>query len=116
MLSVPRWWEGHIDLNRKTLSVSLPAYYRMVTSVMMMVKLVSQMVVRLHEIENSGKIKVLSATVEQGGECQVCGTELSGIIISCKRCNTPHHEDCWTYMERCSTFGCAEPVIRIQSA
>ena len=43
------------------------------------------------------------------GECQVCGVTLGqGAVVRCRRCATPHHEDCWTYTGQCSTFACSE--------
>jgi hypothetical protein len=42
----------------------------------------------------------------QAGECQVCGAALEGTLVSCSRCATPHHRDCWDYVGRCSTYGC----------
>jgi len=42
------------------------------------------------------------------GECQICGAVLEGVLVSCARCATPHHRDCWDYTGRCSTYGCGE--------
>lgn len=39
--------------------------------------------------------------------CRVCGTELAGELVSCERCDTPHHRDCWEYWGRCATYGCS---------
>ena len=41
-------------------------------------------------------------------ECQVCGVEMSGGVVFCRICSTAHHEDCWTYLGKCSTYGCTE--------
>ena len=38
--------------------------------------------------------------------CQVCGTKEGGRRVVCRSCRTPHHADCWTYVGRCSTYGC----------
>lgn len=41
--------------------------------------------------------------------CQVCGVSLSeGKVVTCRRCATPHHKDCWEFNGRCSTFACGE--------
>lgn len=41
--------------------------------------------------------------------CQVCGDTLAREqVVYCRRCVTPHHEECWTYARECSTFGCKE--------
>lgn len=46
------------------------------------------------------------------GECQVCGVSLGqGAVVRCRRCATPHHEDCWAYTGECSTFACKEKAF-----
>lgn len=41
--------------------------------------------------------------------CQVCGTSMGQPpVVYCVRCRTPHHEECWEYAGRCSTFACQE--------
>ena len=42
--------------------------------------------------------------------CQVCGEQITDRdeSVSCRRCNTLHHRDCWKYFEACSTYGCGE--------
>lgn len=42
-----------------------------------------------------------------GGECPVCGTAMREFVIRCEACRTPHHQECWEYAGKCSTFGCA---------
>lgn len=42
------------------------------------------------------------------GTCRVCGTGMSRRLVSCARCRTPHHAECWTYVGMCSTYGCRE--------
>ena len=41
--------------------------------------------------------------------CQVCGFPIKkdGRIF-CRRCRTPHHNDCWEFNGQCSTFACGE--------
>jgi hypothetical protein len=52
----------------------------------------------------------VSNQVAADSECQVCGSTLaSGVIVRCAICSTPHHEDCWDYARKCSTFGCSSP-------
>jgi hypothetical protein len=38
--------------------------------------------------------------------CGVCGDALTGGLVVCRRCNTPHHRDCWDYGGGCATYGC----------
>jgi hypothetical protein len=36
----------------------------------------------------------------------VCGDHLAEEIVICRRCNTPHHRECWQYGGGCATYGC----------
>ena len=41
--------------------------------------------------------------------CQICGSEIpSEVRVNCRRCNTPHHKDCWEFNGQCSTYACGE--------
>jgi hypothetical protein len=46
--------------------------------------------------------------VAQQGICQVCGEGMTSRVVTCARCRTPHHAECWAYVGLCSTFGCRE--------
>ena len=55
----------------------------------------------------SRELKV-SAVNEKEATCMVCGNKVSEEEVHCRRCNTPHHRDCWDYFEGCSRYGCGE--------
>lgn len=38
--------------------------------------------------------------------CKVCGQPIAGRCVLCAACETPHHQDCWSYSGGCSVFGC----------
>ena len=40
--------------------------------------------------------------------CPICGTtfDTDDEIVTCERCNTPHHKDCWEYADGCAIFAC----------
>jgi hypothetical protein len=41
--------------------------------------------------------------------CQVCGVEITeDVRVYCRRCRTPHHVDCWSFNDGCSTYACGE--------
>jgi len=42
------------------------------------------------------------------GACQVCLEKMDSRVVYCAKCRTPHHEECWSYMGMCSTYGCRE--------
>ena len=41
--------------------------------------------------------------------CPICGCafEETDTMHICPSCKTPHHEECWTENQGCSTYGCA---------
>lgn len=40
--------------------------------------------------------------------CKVCGELIDGgdPVVVCDACGTPHHQECWRYVGRCSIYGC----------
>jgi hypothetical protein len=42
----------------------------------------------------------------EDARCGVCGDGLVQDIVVCRRCNTPHHRDCWQYGGGCATYAC----------
>jgi ribosomal protein L40E len=53
-------------------------------------------------------IEILEVRVDNEAVCRVCGTDINGDGVLCRRCHTPHHHDCWHYVGRCSTYACGE--------
>jgi hypothetical protein len=49
-----------------------------------------------------------TAQLIESAMCQVCGDSIDSDMVICRRCKTPHHQDCWNYFGRCSTYGCGE--------
>lgn len=45
--------------------------------------------------------------------CQICGDAITSDLVFCRRCKTPHHQECWHYYGSCSTYGCRETHYRI---
>jgi hypothetical protein len=54
--------------------------------------------------EEAAPMKVDAAA----GECQVCNESMETRVVYCGKCRTPHHEECWSYLGQCSTYGCRE--------
>jgi hypothetical protein len=42
------------------------------------------------------------------GDCPVCLEKTDRRAVFCAKCRTPAHEECWSYMGMCSTYGCRE--------
>lgn len=51
-------------------------------------------------------------TARPDSHCQVCGEGLSGKIVYCASCRTPHHLDCWQYVGHCSVYACGQKRYR----
>jgi len=47
-----------------------------------------------------------------GQRCLVCYASLQpgDRVITCPRCRSPHHQDCWFNLSLCSYYGCGYPV------
>jgi hypothetical protein len=56
----------------------------------------------------AGDINLLESTSFSDSEtyCQICGDLIGQDYVICTVCEIPHHQDCWEYNGRCSTFGC----------
>jgi hypothetical protein len=46
-------------------------------------------------------------------ECKVCGEAIASNLVFCRRCKTPHHQECWQYVGLCSVYGCRETVYLV---
>jgi hypothetical protein len=42
----------------------------------------------------------------EDARCGVCGDALATELVVCRRCNTPHHRECWQFTGGCATYGC----------
>lgn len=56
------------------------------------------------------QVRIVEVGIETGGTsaCEVCGEDLDGARpqVRCKRCDLPHHADCFEYIGRCAIYGC----------
>jgi hypothetical protein len=44
--------------------------------------------------------------------CLTCREGLSGDVVRCGRCRTPHHRDCFRYIGTCSVYACGGKQAR----
>ncbi|MBI2933806.1 MAG: hypothetical protein HYY16_19355 [Planctomycetes bacterium] len=61
--------------------------------------------------QRANGIEIIDAPVDgrQDPHCQVCGTGIPPEnCVYCRRCKTPHHPDCWSFNDGCSTYACGE--------
>jgi hypothetical protein len=53
------------------------------------------------------RIEVVETKVDvKEALCPVCSSAIETDLVSCLKCDAPHHEDCWDYVGCCATFGC----------
>lgn len=54
-------------------------------------------------------VEFLDAAPKDGAAaCPVCGATVAKGRVDCRRCRTPHHDECWEYFGACAVFGCGE--------
>jgi len=95
-----------IDVTPQQLTVTVRRYLRDETAI---TTLISAAMAFLDYVLNEPVAAgiVLGELTAAGGRCPVCGTELRGPTVTCAQCRAAQHAECWTYMGRCSTYGCA---------
>jgi hypothetical protein len=42
----------------------------------------------------------------RSSNCGVCGEAVTANLVRCRRCEAPHHRDCWDFVGGCSIYGC----------
>lgn len=99
-----------VSFERETLLVNIATYLREYHSLVRYVDLVLELVDLLTEVDDEGIEFVEEHAPPQviGSICQICGEEIMDQVVFCRRCQTPHHLDCWHYYGACSTYGCRE--------
>jgi hypothetical protein len=61
-------------------------------------------------VENQAAVQFFDAAppADAKSACPVCGAGLAAGRVTCRRCRTPHHRECWDYAGGCSMFACGE--------
>ncbi len=96
----------HVRLTRNRLILEAEVQL-LAVGVVSLARAMDRLIELLQEYAHPAGIEILeSKSGEEGGVCQVCSASLDGRVVRCRVCRTPHHEDCWEYMGRCSTYGC----------
>jgi hypothetical protein len=99
---------GCFDLRRDSLRVAVAVFVDSESSALELAKAAEEFTAVVLELAPTAGIYWLNEASAAGGQCQVCGTEMRDGVVSCVRCKTPHHEQCWTYAGGCSTYACQE--------
>jgi Prokaryotic RING finger family 1/Protein of unknown function (DUF3137) len=62
--------------------------------------------------QRASGIEILEEPAQSDGHssvCQICDSAIDPESrVVCRRCNTPHHQDCWEWNGQCSTYACGE--------
>jgi hypothetical protein len=95
-----------IDLEPYTLIVQVREYVDNERDLMELVKTAEEFLGYIRVATPPTGIEFVDVQVSREGLCLVCGTVLREALVRCETCRTPHHEQCWLYMGRCSTYGC----------
>jgi len=65
----------------------------------------------IHFWERANGIEIIEAPPDDDRlpNCQICGVDIQeDNRVFCRRCKTPHHADCWSFNDGCSTYACGE--------
>jgi hypothetical protein len=60
---------------------------------------------RVRALEPTEGVLLQAVQIVVGSGCPVCG-QSAGELMTCPKCRTPHHGDCWKYFGGCSIYGC----------
>ncbi len=62
-------------------------------------------------VESRAAVQYFEATpsADVKPNCPVCAAAVTDRRVTCRRCKTPHHRECWEYARACSMFACGEP-------
>lgn len=66
-----------------------------------------RLLVVLRSVADPSGVEILDMKDVDGATCRICGVPLGPTVVRCRLCRRPHHADCWEYLGRCSTYGCA---------
>jgi len=66
------------------------------------------LVLRVADVALASVAQIEAVAAGKDVKCRVCGTAIEVKRVLCKKCRTPHHEDCWKYNDGCSIFACGE--------
>lgn len=64
---------------------------------------------------HEGEIEFVgTAALEELPICKICGEPIEEEQAVCRKCNAPHHRDCWQYAGRCSIYGCGSRQYHVR--
>jgi Prokaryotic RING finger family 1 len=97
-----RWADGMLTITKPC---QLSSFELLERFILASAELVAAATTSSTGIEFVGEVKEPDTVSSQ---CQICGESLTGDLVYCKSCHTPHHRDCWDYYGGCSTYACGQ--------
>jgi hypothetical protein len=95
-----------IDLSGDTLDVRVRVGLSQADEILLLSRTARDFVAYLQPSARESGIEWLESREEPGGTCPVCGTLLKEPVVRCGDCRMPHHEECWSYLGKCSIYAC----------
>lgn len=110
-----------IELQRQKFRLRVYSHLIRPDSILYLAEAVVELVAAIIGAEGSVEVLWTEVTTRSGGQCQICGYVMKKNLVTCDRCRTSHHEECWNYAGGCSMYGCGstthspEPEERCES-
>lgn len=98
----------YVRVDRGTLLVRKKSFIRTYAELDQFVRLSLELYEQGILTQTAGIEFVSGPAPESPPICQVCGDGVYGDMVVCRRCQTPHHRECWHYYGACTTYGCGE--------
>jgi hypothetical protein len=95
-----------IDLSGDTLDVRVRVSLTEADEILLVTRTARDFVGYLIPSASESGIEWVESREPAGGYCPVCGTVLTEPVVRCADCRMPHHEECWSYLGKCSIYAC----------
>jgi hypothetical protein len=97
-----------VAVERGTLMVRKKAFIRGYPDLESFVRLCLELYEQGLLTQSAGIEFVAGGGLDGPPKCQVCLEGIESDMVLCRRCQTPHHRECWHYYGSCTTYGCGE--------
>jgi len=95
-----------IELTAEVLDVEVKERLDIESAILALAETGKDFVGFLLHLETATGIEWIDGRGTDAGVCPVCATGLAEPLLRCAECGLPHHEDCWTWLGKCSAYAC----------